>query len=150
MTLIKICGLTNLEDALAAIDAGADYLGFNFYKGSPRYIAPKAARSVIANLPAKVTKVGVFVNEPVDNIERIVGEARLQAVQLHGDESPETCNLLRGNGCLLIKAFRVTDDLTPARIHKYSAQMILLDASVPGMYGGTGKTIDWSKARTLC
>jgi len=149
MTLIKICGITNLEDALAAIDAGADYLGFNFYERSPRYIAPDAARRIIARLPANATKVGVFVNEPLEEIERIVAKIGLDTVQLHGDEPPETCKSLRASGCSIIKAFRVTDELTPERIQEYGAQMVLFDASVPGMYGGTGKTLEWSKVRAL-
>src|SRR5262245_22800130 len=97
MTLVKVCGITNLEDALAAVDAGADALGFNFYRPSPRYISPADAREIIAQLPESVLKVGVFVNEDPESVLRIIAEARLSAVQLHGDESPEYCRQLAGH-----------------------------------------------------
>jgi phosphoribosylanthranilate isomerase len=145
MTLIKICGITNLDDALAALDAGADYLGFNFYKESPRYIEPCAAQTIIAQLPAAAMKVGIFVNHSLSDVRRIVKETDLEAAQLHGDEPPEFCAALQANGISAIKAFRVTPDLTAQQITKYRANMVLLDASVRGMYGGT----DWMKAREL-
>ena len=112
MTRVKVCGITNLEDALAALGAGADLLGFNFYARSPRYVTPAAARKIIESLPEGTSCVGVFVNEsaPAD-VERIAHEAGLGAVQLHGDETPEYCQSLRR--LTTIKALRVGADYTP-------------------------------------
>src|SRR3954464_836346 len=98
MTLVKICGITNLEDALDAIEAGADLLGFNFYRPSPRYIEPGAAAEIIQELPASVVTVGVFVNEPHELIEVAATRAGVSVLQLHGDESPEYCQALRSSG----------------------------------------------------
>src|SRR6185436_5699489 len=106
MVLVKVCGITNLDDALAAIDAGADALGFNFYERSPRYITPENARSIIDRLPEapqKLLIVGVFVNESLDVVKKIAATARLSALQLHGDESPEYCEAL--SDYYLIKVF---------------------------------------------
>lgn len=145
MTLVKVCGVTNVEDALAALDAGADMLGFNFYARSPRYVTPAAARRIIERLPDGVTCVGVFVNEPVPaEVERIAREARLGAVQLHGDETPEYCQSLRGLNT--IKALRVGADYTPESAAAYDTDAVLLDAYVAGERGGTGHTFDWALA----
>src|SRR5256714_5879206 len=94
MTIIKICGITNLDDALAAVAAGADGLGFNFYKPSPRYISPQNARGIIDQLPSSILTVGVFVNEEPKSLKRIADESGTQVLQLHGDESPEYCRNL--------------------------------------------------------
>ena len=95
MTFVKICGITSLDDALAAVAAGADALGFNFYKPSPRYIEPRAAGAIVAQLPDSVLTVGVFVNEDSPHeVLNIAGEAGIKALQLHGDESPEYCRQL--------------------------------------------------------
>src|SRR6185436_13385305 len=105
--LVKICGITNLDDALAALDAGVDALGFNFYERSPRYITPEAARSIIDRLPETAAEnrliVGVFVNESLDVVKKVAATARLSALQLHGDESPAYCEALRDY--YLIKVF---------------------------------------------
>src|SRR5689334_21314763 len=106
MTFIKICGISNLEDALVAVDAGADALGFNFYRPSPRYVEPATAREIIAQLPRSVLTVGVFVNEP--DLENIAKIANVKALQLHGDESPEQCALLKS--WYVIKALAVKED----------------------------------------
>ena len=145
MAKIKICGITNLEDALAATDAGADLLGFNFYRPSPRFIEPSSARAIIKQLPMTVMSVGVFVNEsdPRD-VARIADEAAVSAIQLHGDESPEYCRALDGR--YLIKALRVETNFQPAYAAAYQTDAIMLDAFDRNLRGGTGRVIDWSIA----
>jgi len=143
---LKICGVTSLEDARAAIDCGAEYLGFNFYPKSPRYIAPQSARAVIQRLPDEVVSVGVFVNEsrPEDVIEILrVSGARM--AQLHGDESPGYCAAVGAER--VIKALRIGDDFDARRVLDYPAAAILLDAFDAKLYGGTGKTANWAIAR---
>ena len=142
MTLVKVCGITTLPDALAAIEAGADALGFNFYRPSPRYIAPPDARKIIDQLPAPVLKVGVFVNEGLHSVMSIVAEARLSAVQLHGDESPEYCRELAET--YVIKAFGAGDNLN---LEAYDVEAIMLDTKDDLLHGGTGRTFDWSIAQ---
>jgi len=145
MTLVKVCGVTNLDDALAALDAGADMLGFNFYARSPRYVTPAEARKIIERLPDGVTCVGIFVNEPAPaEVERIARAAGLGAVQLHGDETPEYCQSLRD--LTTIKALRVGADYTPESAAAYETDAVLLDAYVAGERGGTGHTFDWALA----
>jgi phosphoribosylanthranilate isomerase len=146
MTLVKICGVTNLEDALAAVESGADLLGFNFYRRSPRYVSPGDARRIVERLPESVNGVGVFVNEPgPDEVERIAREAGLGAVQLHGDETPEFCRALRG--LKTIKALRVRRGFDPAACALYPVDALLLDAYTTDAFGGTGHTFDWTLAR---
>lgn len=155
MTYVKVCGITNLDDARAAIAAGADMLGFNFYRPSPRFIEPAEARRVIDVLRGEVTTqmptmVGVFVNEASPGaVARIVTDAGVDAAQLHGDESIEFCattkQLLRGK--LLIKVLRVTDSFEPTETQRYNAGAIMLDAFHGEMRGGTGKIVDWTVAR---
>lgn len=142
MTLVKICGITTLADALAATDAGADALGFNFYGPSPRYISPEKTREITNKLPPTILKVGVFVNEDVKSVARIVEEARLNAVQLHGDESPEYCRELPGT--YIIKVFRAGDDFDP---ETYKVDAIMLDTKDDFLRGGTGRVFDWSIAQ---
>jgi phosphoribosylanthranilate isomerase len=145
MTRVKVCGITNLEDALAALDAGADMLGFNFYARSPRYVSPADARGIIEGLPGNVTCVGVFVNESAPaEVERIAREANLGAVQLHGDETPEYCRSLRG--LATIKALRVGADYNVEAAASFGTDAVLLDAYVAGERGGTGHTFDWTLA----
>lgn len=146
MARVKICGLTNHEDALAAVEAGADLLGFNFYTRSPRYVAPDAARGIIERLPESVVSVGVFVNErEPEAVERIASEAGVGAAQLHGDETPEFCSRL--GGLLTIKALRVGPDYDDARASEFGTDAVLLDAFVKDEWGGTGHTFDWALAR---
>lgn len=142
MTLVKVCGITNLSDALAAVEAGVDALGFNFYRLSPRYISPANASEIINQLPAAVIKVAVFVNEELQSVRRIAGEANLTALQLHGDESPAYCDELKGR--YVIKAFGARNDLDFAA---YKVEAIMLDSRDDGLYGGTGRVFDWSIAR---
>lgn len=145
MTLVKICGITNIDDALAAVSAGADALGFNFYKPSPRYISPQSAREIIEELPASVLTVGVFVNE--EAVTRIAAEAGVAALQLHGDESPSYCNGLADR--YVIKTLAVSNDFDIDVIKSYDVEAIMLDASDNKLRGGTGKTVDWSLARDV-
>ena len=144
MTLVKICGITNLEDALAAVDAGADALGFNFYPRSPRYISPPNAREIIAALPPSILKVGVFVNEELESLLRIAGEANLTALQLHGDESPEYCEQLRGK--YVIKAFGAGIKFDWSAVDRYDVEAIMLDTKDDLLRGGTGRVFDWTIA----
>src|SRR5919107_2041176 len=146
MTLVKVCGITNLEDALAAVEAGADMLGFNFYARSPRHVEPSDARRVVERLPEGVACVGVFVNEPSpEDVLRIAREARLSAVQLHGDETPEFCRALRG--LKTIKALRVRKGFGAESASVFETDAVLLDAYAPDAFGGTGHTFDWALAR---
>jgi phosphoribosylanthranilate isomerase len=146
MTLVKICGITNLADAEAACAAGADALGFNFYRRSPRYIEPAAAREIIAHLPREVLTVGVFVNEREPaRVAQMAIEANVAALQLHGDESPEYCAALAE--WPVIKALRVGPQYDPAQAARYRTHAIMLDAYSPRAYGGTGLVFDWTQAQ---
>jgi phosphoribosylanthranilate isomerase len=127
---------------LAAVDAGADALGFNFYRPSPRYISPSDARKIIDQLPESILKVGVFVNEGLHSVQHIAAEAGLSAVQLHGDESPEYCRELAET--FVIKAFGAGDNL---QVETYDVDAIMLDTKDDVLHGGTGRTFDWSIAQ---
>ena len=141
---VKICGVRSLEEAEAATAAGADALGFNFWPKSPRYVQPGEAARIIAGLPALVNSIGVFVNEELDRVREIVSQVGLDAVQLHGEETPRYC--LELNGTKVIKAFRVGEVFDPNIIRNYPVSTILLDAKVDGKYGGTGKRFSWDLA----
>jgi phosphoribosylanthranilate isomerase len=143
MTRVKICGITSAEDALAAVEAGADALGFVFVPGTPRLVHPETAERIVADLPPFVTAVGVFVDQPLEEVLRIAARCNLQAVQLHGDE-PEAFS--RRIPLKVIKAVRVREapDLRP--IATYPAHAFLLDAFVEGLAGGTGTPISWDLA----
>jgi phosphoribosylanthranilate isomerase len=141
---VKICGIRSREEADAALEAGADALGFNFWPRSPRYITPAAAREIIGKLPPLVANIGVFVNETKSAIEAIATDLRLAAVQLHGDESPGFCASI--TAAKTIKAIRVSERFEPNSIKCYPVSMILLDTGLSGSYGGTGKTFDWNMA----
>jgi phosphoribosylanthranilate isomerase len=148
MTLIKICGITNLEDAVAALAMGVDALGFNFYKPSPRSITPQNAREIIEQLPDSVLKVGVFVNEESpDHIRQIANESGITALQLHGDESPDYCHDLADLD--VIKALAVGHDFDTKVIQHYRVNAIMLDTRHNKLRGGTGHTFDWSIAHEL-
>lgn len=143
MTAVKICGITNLEDAMHSAECGADAIGFNFYPGSERYISPKVAKSIVEQLLQPVLKVGVFVNASTNEITKAARIAHLEAVQLHGDETPDFIEALRSESDLMIiKAFRVGNGFAADDVMKYKADAILLDAVSAGQYGGTGKTVD--------
>lgn len=150
MVKVKICGITNLEDALAAAEYGADALGFIFYEKSSRYITPADAIPIIKKLPPFITTVGVFVNEPVDKVKQVKGLTGIDIIQLHGDETPEMCGAI---GNKVIKAFRIGGKGQGARdkaileaIAHYPASAYLLDTHREGLPGGTGETFDWNLA----
>ena len=145
MTLIKICGITNLTDALHAVHAGADALGFNFYHPSPRYIEPSKVREIIDKLPQNVLKVGVFVNE--EAVLSIANEAGVNALQLHGDETPEYCSKLKN--WFVVKTLSVDEKFEAQKCLEYEVDAIMLDAKHPNLRGGTGQVIDWSIARSI-
>ena len=147
MVKVKVCGITNLEDAMKAVELGADFLGFNFYPPSPRYIAPAKARRIVRRLPERISVVGVFVNEPEEKMLEIARAVGLDYLQLHGDESPEMISRLRP-AFPVIKALRVQKTFRPAQLAQFKrASAFLLDGFQPRRYGGTGKTFDWSVAR---
>ncbi|MBK5012506.1 phosphoribosylanthranilate isomerase [Pseudomonas sp. S60] len=139
----KICGITRIEDALAAAEAGADAIGFVFYAKSPRAVDVRQARAIIAELPPFVTTVGLFVNASRCELSEILEVVPLDLLQFHGDESPQDC---ADHNRPWIKALRVRpgDDLQAACQHYAAAQGILLDTYVPGIPGGTGEAFDWS------
>jgi phosphoribosylanthranilate isomerase len=141
---VKICGITNLDDAIAAVDFGADALGFVFFKESPRYIPYNRAASIIEKLPLFLTTVGVFVNEQPEHIEYIVAMTGIDVVQLHGEESPEKCRCTRR----VIKAVRIDtlQSLDPLISYKESVSAFLLDTFTYGLFGGTGKIFNWDIA----
>jgi phosphoribosylanthranilate isomerase len=152
-TRIKICGITRLDDLHAAIDAGADALGFVFYPPSPRYLSPEAAAPLIAAMPPFVTSVGLFVNASLEEIQAVIAQAPIQLLQFHGDESAEECHRLASAvNRPFIRAFRVKPDTSAADLleceEQYKAtsslfQGLLLDTFVDS-FGGSGKVFDWS------
>ena len=135
---VKVCGITNLDDALAAVDAGAAALGFNFYPRSPRYIPAEAAGEIIARVPDSVCTVGVFVDEGRERITSIATQVGLRALQFHGNESPELC---RGWTQKVVKAIRVRDREVVKQARVYDVDFILADAYVEGELGGTGTRV---------
>lgn len=147
-TKVKICGITNLEDAKHAIEFGADVLGFNFYPQSPRFIIPKNAREIIELIASDVEIVGVFVNESVDRIAQIYEDVGIEAAQLHGDETPSYVDALRSRLKIkIMKAHRVSPDFKPEDISNYQTDAALLDAYSKTVRGGTGECFDWEIAR---
>ncbi|MEN6373246.1 MAG: phosphoribosylanthranilate isomerase [Smithella sp.] len=144
MTQVKICGITNEEDALCAAACGADALGFIFYEPSPRYIAPADALEIIKILPAHIVVVGVFVNEAAENVKQISGLCCLDFIQLHGDESVEYCSGFAQE--TIIKAVHLRDENDVLNAYRYNAAAILVDSRDAGLYGGTGKTANWDLA----
>ena len=143
MLKVKICGITNIKDALTAIEYGADALGFVFYPGSPRAITPEAAKSIISSLPPFISTVGVFVNEDMANLEKTASYTGLDVIQLHGSEPPGDCVA----GKKIIKAIRVKDlaDIEPLKLYK-TVSAFLLDTYSPDAIGGTGKVFNWEIA----
>jgi len=140
---VKICGITNLRDGMAAAEAGADALGFVFYDQSPRDISVEAASGLASQLPQFVLRVGVFVNAPEDLVVRAIRECGLNLLQFHGDEPPEYCLQF---GLMSMKAFRVQDAASLQAVLNYHTDAWLLDAYSPGKLGGTGETFNWDLA----
>jgi len=137
--MVKICGITNREDALAAVEAGASAIGFNFYRESPRYISPTGAAMIGEKVPENVWKVGVFVNESPETIARIVLDAGLDVVQLHGTSE--------ARGLRVWKAYHADEsELDQIGV---GVEALLIDTPSTELYGGTGQTFDWSLAKEL-
>jgi phosphoribosylanthranilate isomerase len=144
MVHVKICGIRSVEDAQAAVEAGADALGFVFYPPSPRYVTPEDADQIIRGLPPFVTTVGLFVDVPLDLINDIAARCRLDRIQLHGHEPPEFCRQLKQP---VIKAFRIKNVDSLAQLPRYTVSAYLLDAYVEGaLPGGTGASFPWDLA----
>lgn len=157
MTIVKICGIKTLKDALAAIEAGADYLGFNFYPKSVRFIEKSACAeitSVLKREHPQIKLVGVFVNSSVDEIKDILQTCHLDLAQLHGDETPEMVSAFNGKA---FKAIRLSAETSVAEsaypflksVPKSDLPALLVDAAVKGVYGGSGVTADWAAAAEL-
>ena len=146
MIQIKICGITNFDDALAAVDAGADALGFVFYPGSPRAVSPKMAAGIVARLPESITPVGVFVDEDQHIVRETLRQCSLRIAQLHGSESAEYCSTL---GCSVIKGLRIKTLPDAEILAGYHVLAFLLDAFVAGVPGGTGSRLDWDLVSSI-
>jgi len=147
MTQIKICGITNIDDALCAAACGADAIGFIFHPPSPRFIEPKRAKEIIAALPAGIATVGVFVNLDAEEVARTVEDCGLDLIQLHGDESPEYCRRFPPERVIKAVFLRTPEELRA--LDAYDVRAFLADFREAGRYGGTGKRADWGLAARL-
>ncbi len=141
---VKLCGVTRLEDALLGVDLGVDAIGFNFVAASPRRVATELARDIAAALPPFVSRIGVFADERPAVMEANARLAGLHCLQLHGEETPESCVSL---AMPWYKAHRVTPEFRPEDVARYHSGTFLLDGYAPAMLGGTGRSFDWSLAR---
>lgn len=144
MVKVKICGITNLNDALLAVEAGADALGFVFYDKSPRCVEPDKAAEIIRGLPPFVTVVGLFVNTGIDFVNSTAESCGLDLIQLHGDETPDFCSMVNRR---VVKVFRIRDAQSLGPMKDYRVAGYLLDAYSPQVYGGTGHTFNWDIAK---
>lgn len=142
--LVKICGITNFEDAINSVEAGADMLGFVFYKGSKRYIEPEKSAEIIREVSSFALCVGVFVNNDVEEIKRIIDQTMIDVVQLSGDESPDVCEKLKSY-VKVVKSFKVGDNFSEKILQNYDVDYVHFDTFVDGEFGGTGKTFNWDK-----
>lgn len=145
MARIKVCGITNEQDALKAARLGAWAVGFIFHKKSPRYISPFKAKKIIDALPPFVTPVGVFVNNNLGAMRDIISHTGIRVVQLHGDEDQHFCSRLKRYNVKIIKVIRVSDDFSAKSIEPYKVDAFLFDTFDKDVEGGTGKTFDWRK-----
>jgi phosphoribosylanthranilate isomerase len=143
LIFIKICGITELEDAKNIAEMGVSALGFIFYPKSRRYIEPEKANEIILNLPPFIVTVGVFVNEKTDKVEDTLKICPVDILQFHGDESPDYCKKFNKR---VIKAFRVNEDFSSVILSNYLVSAFLLDSFEQNEYGGTGKIFDWDVA----
>jgi phosphoribosylanthranilate isomerase len=147
---VKICGITNIEDSLAALDAGADALGFVFSASSPRCLTLSEAARIVGELPPFIGKVGLFVNAPQASVQGAIDQSGIDTLQLHGDETPEFCRQFR---LKVIKAFRIRDESSLGALTNYQTAGWLLDSYVSGKAGGTGARFNWElafRATQLC
>jgi phosphoribosylanthranilate isomerase len=144
---VKICGITRLEDALDACAMGADLLGFNFVPSSKRYVNPYTARVIIGALPPFVVSVGIFADEELGVVNDVAGFLKLDAVQLHGNESREYC---RDINTTVIKAVRVGSQSDLDGLDRFDVSALLLDSKIDGALGGSGKTFPWEAASAVC
>ena len=144
---VKVCGIISYEDAATALDQGVDALGFNFFPPSPRYIAPESARQIIRRLPPFAVSVALFADADRDAVDYTARFAGVQAVQLHGNESPEYCQGL--SGWPLIKAVRIGNRPIQKDLERYPVQAFLLDSRDDVLLGGTGKSFDWNRASEI-
>jgi phosphoribosylanthranilate isomerase len=148
MVKLKVCGITNYEDACAAIEAGAEFLGFNFYAPSPRFIAPEAARAIIEQLPPEIIHVGVFVNEArPELVHQKMMMSGVSVAQLHGDEDELYCRIV--GATRVIKALRIGHKFDIETLTGYPASAFLIDAFDTRLFGGTGKISNWDAARDI-
>jgi len=138
---VKVCGITNLEDALASFLYGADAIGFVFYKKSSRYISPKKAANISAILPKRISRVGVFVDEKAEKVKEAARACRLDMLQFHGNESPAYCRKFKGYK--VIKAFRVEERIDPDEVRRYKTYAYLFDTYSKSNPGGTGEKFNW-------
>jgi phosphoribosylanthranilate isomerase len=143
---VKICGLTNLDDAQAALRAGADYLGFVLYEGSPRCVSAAVLREIVRQLPADARAVGVFVNARRADVQQVAQACRLYAVQIHGDEPIED---FRDMPVVVWRAVKLTRGAWAPDPARWPAGRYVMDAATPGKYGGSGEQTDWPSARTF-
>lgn len=146
MTWVKICGVTSVDDALVAVQAGADLIGFIFYPPSPRYVTPQQAQRIVETLPEPVIPVGVFVNESAATVTDIALASGIQWVQLHGTETPQLCHQLPWR---VIKTFRFNAQIQPEMMHDYQVHAFLIEGFHPEFYGGGGVQADWQRVASL-
>lgn len=148
MVFVKVCGITSPEDARVAADSGADAIGLLFAE-SPRRVSVERAREISAALPAEVARVGVFVDDSAEEVLRVAREAGLDYAQLHADETPQTVAAIREGGVKVVKALRVRDADSLARMNEYAADLYLLDSFSEKARGGTGERFDWALAEAV-
>jgi phosphoribosylanthranilate isomerase len=146
MTKVKICGITSVDDAQVAVDAGADLIGLIFYPPSPRYVTPQQAQAIVARVPAHIETVAVFANENMQTVMRIAQESGVQIVQLHGNESPEVC---QQSARRVIKTFRFTAQVQPEMMAQYAVEAFLIEGFHADYYGGSGAQADWPRVAQL-
>ena len=150
MVKVKVCGITRIEDARLAVDAGVWAVGFVFVQNSPRHITPQKVAEIIENLPLDVEKVGVFVNSTLDDVAKIAADTGITKIQLHGEETPDYCGkIAEMTGKKVIKALRIVKEWDVNAINSYKpcVSYILLDSYSGAMHGGTGKAFDWEIAK---